>query len=49
MKLDDEQITSLFIGGIGIKTAVVGEEIVHTRPGGYIYLYLETSEEKKEN
>lgn len=38
-----EQITSLMIGDMGIKSAFVGLENVHERPGGYFYLILDTS------
>lgn len=40
--LDD--IVAMLVGEMGIKDAVVGEEIVYTRPGGYFYLELDTSE-----
>lgn len=33
------------VGAIGIKTVAVGAEIIYTRPGGYIYIELETKEE----
>ena len=33
------------VGTIGIKTVAVGAEIIYTRPGGYIYIELETKEE----
>lgn len=33
------------VGSMGIKTVAVGAEIIYTRPGGYIYIELETKEE----
>ena len=33
------------VGAIGIKIVAVGAEIIYTRPGGYIYIELETKEE----
>lgn len=43
--IDVDQIETIFTGEMGIKTVVVGEEIIYTRPGGYFYLELETKEE----
>lgn len=39
-----EQIASLFTGEMGIKTALVGDETIYSRPGGYFYLELNTKE-----
>lgn len=39
-----DQITSLMIGEMGIKTVYAGDEIVYNRPGGYFYLELDTKE-----
>ena len=33
------------VGAMGIKTVSVGAEIIYTRPGGYIYIELETKED----
>lgn len=35
----------MMVGSMGIKTVAVGAEIIYTRPGGYIYIELETKEE----
>ena len=35
----------LMVGPMGIKTVAVGAEIIYTRPGGYIYIELETKED----
>ncbi len=35
----------LMVGPMGVKTVAVGAEIIYTRPGGYIYIELETKEE----
>lgn len=35
----------LMVGSMGIKTVAVGAEIIYTRPGGYIYIELETKED----
>ena len=35
----------LMVGPMGVKTVAVGSEIIYTRPGGYIYIELETKEE----
>lgn len=37
-----EQITSLFVGEQRIKTVMAGTVPVYDRPGGYIYLTLDT-------
>lgn len=47
MKVGEEQITSLFVGDMGIKTVAVGGDIVYSRPGSYIYIYLDTTNEKE--
>lgn len=39
-----EQVASLMIGEMGIKTACVGDESIYIRPGGYFYLELDTKE-----
>ena len=35
----------LMVGPMGVKTVAVGAEIIYTRPGGYIYIELEPTEE----
>lgn len=40
----EEQISSLFVGDMGVKTALVGDETIYQRPGGYFYLELVTEE-----
>lgn len=42
--LEQDQITEIFIGQMGIKEAYRGEELVYTRPGGYFYIDLSTTE-----
>ena len=39
-----DNIVELLVGETGIKDAIVGEETVYTRSGGYFYLELDTSE-----
>lgn len=39
-----EQIASLMVGNMGIKTVSVGDETIYTRPGGYLYIELNTKE-----
>lgn len=40
--IDEKEITEMFIGTLGIKTVLVGEDPVYERKGGYIYLVLDT-------
>lgn len=40
----EEQISSLFVGDMGVKTALVGDETIYQRSGGYFYLELVTEE-----
>lgn len=47
MNVGEEQIASLMLGEMGIKTAAIGTETVYMRPGGYIYLILDTTEKEK--
>ena len=35
-----EQIASLMVGTMGVKTVAVGNDVVYQRPGGYIYIQL---------
>lgn len=42
VNVGEEQIASLFIGDMGIKTIMVGSDEIYTRPGGYIYINLQT-------
>lgn len=44
MHIGEEQISSLMVGEMGIKTVAVGDEITYARPGGYIYIELNTKE-----
>lgn len=36
----EDQIKELFVGEMGIKNVCVGDEIIYTRPGGYLYIEL---------
>ena len=42
--IGEEQIKELFVGEMGVKTVCVGNEVIYTRPGGF--LYIELSEQK---
>lgn len=44
INVGDDQITALFAGDMGIKTVAIGDEIIYTRPGGYLYICLETED-----
>lgn len=46
VNVGNEPIQNLFIGEMGIKSVFVGTESVYTRPGGYIYLNLQTQNTK---
>lgn len=39
-----EQIASLMVGNMGIKTAAIGADTIYTRSGGYLYIELNTKE-----
>lgn len=43
MNVGTEQIASLMLGDMGVKTAVLGDAVVYSRPGGYVFLMLDTS------
>lgn len=45
IEVGSEQIEAIFSGDMGIKTIAVGDEVIYTRPGGYLYIELETEEE----
>lgn len=38
-----EQIASLMVGTMGVKTVAVGNDVVYQRPGGYFYINLVTN------
>ena len=44
VNVGSDQISSLMIGEMGIKTAAIGAETIYTRPGGYLYIELNTKE-----
>ena len=39
-----DQIASVMLGDMGIKTVYVGDDVIYNRPGGYFYLELDTKE-----
>lgn len=39
-----EALASLMAGDMGIKAAAVGGDTIYTRPGGYLYIELDTKE-----
>lgn len=41
----DDQIKDVFVGNMGIKEIIIGNEVIHIRPGGYLYIELDTKEE----
>lgn len=41
MEVNEEEITELFVGEMGIRSVYAGEEELYTRPGAYCYLELE--------
>lgn len=40
----EQPITALMVGEMGIKTVLAGTQPILERPGGYVYLQLETKE-----
>lgn len=42
-----DEIATLFVGEMGIKSVQIGEETICTRPGGYLYIELETEKEQR--
>lgn len=51
MHVGTEPVASLMLGEMGVKNAMLGEAAVYSRPGGYIYIMLDTSnsDNTKEN
>lgn len=47
LKIGTENISTLFVGRMGIKTASVGKEIVYQRPGAYVYIELQNTTKKE--
>lgn len=41
------EIASLFVGSMGIKSALVGSDSVYERPGAFVYIELKTTETTK--
>lgn len=39
-----DAIQELFVGDMGIKEIYIGDDMIYTRPGGYFYLILDTTE-----
>lgn len=44
-KNGDDAIGKMFVGDMGIKRILNGDEEIYLRPGGYFYLELNTEEE----
>ncbi len=44
---EKSQISPLFIGDTGVKSIFVGTEKIYERPGGYVYLVLNTKPEEQ--
>lgn len=42
---EKSQISPLFIGDTGVKSIFIGTEKIYERPGGYVYLVLNTKPE----
>lgn len=47
LRIGTDEIESLFVGEMGIKTAAVGEDIVYQRPGAYVFIELQNSTTKE--
>lgn len=45
VNVGEELIEELFVGEMGIKTVSIGDDVIYTRPGGYLYIELITEEE----
>lgn len=45
MNVGTDEITSLMVGGMGVKTIAAGSEILYERGGGCVYILLETKKE----
>lgn len=37
----EDQVKELFVGEMGIKNVCIGDEIIYTRSGGYLYIELD--------
>lgn len=46
VKIGEEELTTIFVGEMGIKQVCVGNESLYKRPGGYLYLELDTKGEE---
>ena len=44
MTQGEQPIAALMVGKMGIKTVSLGDEPIWERPGGYVYLQLDTEE-----
>lgn len=44
INVGSKKIASLMAGEMGIKEAIVGNDSIYTRPGGFFYLELNTKE-----
>lgn len=45
VNVGEELIEELFVGEMGIKTVSIGDDVIYTRSGGYLYIELITEEE----
>lgn len=42
IKIGEREIASLMVGRMGIKSIFIGDKKVYERPGGYVYICLDT-------
>ncbi|MBS6366954.1 MAG: hypothetical protein KH420_06345 [Clostridiales bacterium] len=42
----NDEIAAIFAGEMRIKSIRLGEKIVYTRPGGYVYIELDMQKER---
>lgn len=47
LKVGTENISTLFVGRMGVKTAAVGAATVYQRPGAYVYIELQNTTKKE--
>lgn len=48
LNIGQRSLAGLFVGEMGVKMVCAGEETLYERPGGYLYLELESEKEMDE-
>lgn len=47
INVGDQSISEIFVGDMGVKSICVGDMEIYTRPGSFLYITLDTSQQEE--